>query len=1019
MGVAGFYRWLVQRYPLVRHRTNDLAHPKINNFYIDFNCIVYNSIRQVKPEENGDNTILFNEICRYVDLLVQIIKPDSLIYIAVDGPAPLAKCAQQRSRRFVAARDHQEGTFSTAAISVGTEFMEELHVHLEKFIKSRIENDSIWAAPKVIYSSHRTPGEGEHKFFNYLREEMDKPDFDRFSTHCIFSPDADLVFLTLQTGLKNFYIMREWTSWMGPNENMANGELDKMRVSQNDFELLHCPILRDYLHLEFPESDVDRLITDFVAIAFLIGNDFIPHFPEINITNGDFDSILKAYRQSLLDRRKYLITEDIEYDTDNLEAFLKAVVANVKASDRSNGNQKPGKGKKNAKPTQLYTVPGAQKYLQQKYKSEYSEDFEMELCCAVIDSFNWVLNYYFKGCCDYTWQFSYFYAPPIILVAEYCTIHESNFELGRPPLPFEQLLSILPPKMSHLLPYPIACLMSPPSPIAEYYPEEFEIDLNGRKFEHEGVTLIPFVDIEKLRTEVSKALGQLSDEEKKRNTFDEMKIMNEGTPKEKKTADPPGLPSLSGIKFEFENSTDQLKIFDKPSKYPSLFVVPNFDEVGENEKYKDIKNTKELFGKLVLFDWPFLRPGVVVGSFNKDGGSVIDEKTKTEKTFSSDKNYKTMLTMLRNRRGIEAEKSSVGLIIKPYVIKSIDGTIKRSNEERLFPAELIFMPEKVDVMKRYLTPPPPKYPEVGSRIIITEPSKEGQVAQVTRVNLETGDVTAKVILSPLFNGSFLANDNYTLTMDELAHDLEMNKDLIKCMLESVRVLKLESDLRDPDVGLTLFRKDQVLDGITFRTRDGNYLFAKEALNLIKQYLEISELENFYKHKAKVEFKDKTNQPKLVIFADNLAAKTEKQIEKVETIQNWIHRESPIAGLFLIGAHIAMVTRAQSELLEVRLNKTKFEESEGSEVTLKKGEFLIKGMFPDRGSLISIGDRVTSIAPNGPVPFGTHGTVIGFDHHTLEAYVVADTPFQLGSTMRMRLKSQRGFVANIADLIPYN
>ncbi|EAY17096.1 XRN 5'-3' exonuclease N-terminus family protein [Trichomonas vaginalis G3] len=1015
MGVAGFYRWLVQRYPLIRQRANRLSYPRINNFYIDFNCIIYNSIRLVKPSLDGDNTVLFNEICRYVDLLVQTIKPESLLFIAVDGPAPLAKCAQQRSRRFVAARDHEDGTFSTAAISVGTEFMEELHEHLLKFINSRIENDPIWSQPKVIYSSHRTPGEGENKFFNYMREHMFTEEHDEFATHCIYSPDADLVFLALQTGLKNIYLMREWGSWMGPNEDVANGEIDKLRVSPGDFELLHLPLLRDYFQKEFPESDLPRLINDFVAISFLIGNDFIPHFPEIDIHNGDFDNILTAYRLSLLDRKKYLITEEITYDKENLLAFLKAVVANVRSKARPSG--KPAKTK-HAKSTELHTKEGARSYLKSKYKSGFNKEFEEELCHSVIDSFNWVLKYYFEGCPDYTWQFHYFYPPPLVLVAEYVLDYEPNFEQGRPPLPFEQLLSILPPKMSYLLPYPIASLMFSPSPLAEYYPDKFEIDLNGRKYEYEGVTLIPFVDMEKIRTETSRVFGALSPKEKKRNEFDELKIMNPGKPQTKLTKDPPGLPTLNGIfQYDYENSSNELAIFGKPSRYPSMFIVPDFEEVGENEKYKDLETAKQLIGKIVLCNWPTLIPGKVMGCFNNKDCFVVDSRSPGNLlTCGGAKKMENLISNLKRTKGLDCEKCTVGLIVQPYAIKSINGSVIKSDEEFLFPAELI-VTDTVETMKRYLTPEPPKLPEVGSRVIIIEGADQGKVAKVTSVDQGTGYITAKLILSTPFDGSFLRNDSYPLSINELATDLELKPEVVSCMLSTVKVLNFQGDVRVPDVALTLSYRDLVMDGIAQKQRDGSIMYSRSVLNICKEYLENTGLADFYSKKAKIQTSEK-GRPKLTIFGDTLAGKPEKAPAKIEEIQNWIHNQSEVAGLFLIDTSISIVTRTSSTMLEVRLDKLKFEETEGSEVTLNPKQFIVRGGYPASRSKISIGDRVTSIAPNGPVPFGTHGTVIGFNYQTHDVYVVADTPFDLGSTLRMRLNSQRGFVACQNDLILY-
>jgi hypothetical protein len=46
----------------------------------------------------------------------------------------------------------------------------------------------------------------------------------------------------------------------------------------SDFELLHPPLFHDYINL-----DPNSFFTDFSVTAFLIGNDFISDFPDVNI----------------------------------------------------------------------------------------------------------------------------------------------------------------------------------------------------------------------------------------------------------------------------------------------------------------------------------------------------------------------------------------------------------------------------------------------------------------------------------------------------------------------------------------------------------------------------------------------------------------------------------------------------------------------------------------------------------------------------------------------------------------
>ena len=87
--------------------------------------------------------------------------------------------------------------------------------------------------------------------------------------------------------------------------------------------------------------------------------------------------------------------------------------------------------------------------------------------------------------------------------------------------PFLQQLSCLPPQSQSILPASYRALVGAKSPVAEFYPTHFAIDMNNKKNPWEGVNLIPFIDIDRL-VDAMEALhvdAGLSPEEQKRNAF--------------------------------------------------------------------------------------------------------------------------------------------------------------------------------------------------------------------------------------------------------------------------------------------------------------------------------------------------------------------------------------------------------------------------------------------------------------------------------------------------------------------
>ena len=100
--------------------------------------------------------------------------------------------------------------------------------------------------------------------------------------------------------------------------------------------------------------------------------------------------------------------------------------------------------------------------------------------------------------------------------------HYKPFSLGAPFSPFLQQLGCLPPQSAAILPPSYRPLvLDAASPIIEFYPPSFSIDMNNKKNPWEGVNLIPFTDEARMRKAIS-AWGcdtKLTAEEHRRNTF--------------------------------------------------------------------------------------------------------------------------------------------------------------------------------------------------------------------------------------------------------------------------------------------------------------------------------------------------------------------------------------------------------------------------------------------------------------------------------------------------------------------
>ncbi|KAJ3565351.1 hypothetical protein NP233_g7682 [Leucocoprinus birnbaumii] len=142
-----------------------------------------------------------------------------------------------------------------------------------------------------------------------------------------------------------------------------------------------------------------------------------------------------------------------------------------------------------------------------------------EVVYKYIEGILWVMQYYYGGVPSWNWYYDHHYAPR---VSDLRGIADMQFEfnLGKPFTPFQQLMAVLPPaSMEHVPPAYRSLMTGPNSPIQDFYPTSFEVDLNGKKRDWEAINRIPFVDEERLLEALKSREHLLSNEEKRRNVL--------------------------------------------------------------------------------------------------------------------------------------------------------------------------------------------------------------------------------------------------------------------------------------------------------------------------------------------------------------------------------------------------------------------------------------------------------------------------------------------------------------------
>lgn len=375
--------------------------------------------------------------------------------------------------------------FDSNCITPGTDFMLKLSLALQKWVDFKMQTDPFWKdGADVIVSGPDVPGEGEHKVMDFLRAARaeDYPHKHHWRpgyTHVLYGLDADLIMLGLVTHEPNFMLLREKMSVVmaGRGRNKYRKKKDMLEYDQNDFELLELSALRQMLSIQFRKFadegvlkvnyDLERIVDDFVFMCMLVGNDFLPHTPHLEIDSGALSLMMSNYVDLLPDWGDYL-TKKERIHPQRFEQFMyhlaiyeeehfkrrgyeenepgwKLLAEDEKEEDDFYGTYYSGKptppaaaaaNRKGGQPPEeeeLPMAPTGNRAFRRKHPNNLSRSYRdfyyetklgwkpadrsrtlfrrREHVREYMEGLHWNLNYYHNGCQSWNWFFPYLYSP--------------------------------------------------------------------------------------------------------------------------------------------------------------------------------------------------------------------------------------------------------------------------------------------------------------------------------------------------------------------------------------------------------------------------------------------------------------------------------------------------------------------------------------------------------------------------------------------------------------------------------
>lgn len=274
MGIPSYFNFILRNHSKIITNKTQI---RSDFLFVDANSLIYDCINEFQNEVPKDNAVIFQQVYENITNLVKDVKPKHKTYVCFDGVPPYAKMNQQRQRRFKGSLTNkilnkESNSWNRNQITPGTTFMNDL----DKYLMYKFSKEA-----SIIFSPSSEHSEGEHKISNIIKSNS------TFQKHnlIIYGLDADLFMLGLLLVYRDYriYLYKE-------TEHFSYiSKINEKEKYYFDIQLFSRE-LGNKLNVE-----VNQAICDYCLMAFLCGNDFLPHLHSINIRNNGIPFIIETY----------------------------------------------------------------------------------------------------------------------------------------------------------------------------------------------------------------------------------------------------------------------------------------------------------------------------------------------------------------------------------------------------------------------------------------------------------------------------------------------------------------------------------------------------------------------------------------------------------------------------------------------------------------------------------------------------------------------------------------------------